>query len=165
MSQKNKKKFSEGLENMFQTSLFEGLYEPEDKSSAGAKTAAAAVAERHAAAGATKSFADSLEQFLNETIEQIVEEKADEIEKNGIEAVRSTKGRSNKPTIGIDLLIRSTVESAEAYENSKKRISFSFEKDKLEKLREIADLKRSRIRDIVEDLVNNFIQGYEWKRG
>jgi hypothetical protein len=163
MSQKNKKKFSDGLEQMFQTSLFEGLYDqPEQRAAPGMPPPSA---QDRQIPGASKSFADSLEQFLQETIDEIVEEKVGEIQEKGLETVRANKGRSNKPAIGIDALIRSTVESAEAYDNGKKRITFTFEKDKVEKLREIADQERSRIRDIVEDLINNFIQGYRWNQG
>jgi hypothetical protein len=163
MSQRNKKKFSEGLEQMFQTSLFEGLYEPMDKQDA--PSVPPPSAQDRQSPGVSKSFAGSLEQFLQETIDEIVEEKVGEIQEKGLETVRANKGRSNKPAIGIDILIRSTVESAEAYDNGKKRITFTFEKDKVEKLREIADQERSRIRDIVEDLINNFIQGYRWNEG
>ena len=165
MSQKNKKKFSEGLEHMFQTSLFEGIFDNEEQPAAAPVKAAVAPLQDRQTAAPTKSFATSLEQFLNETIEEIVEEKISDIQENGVEAVRSTKSRSNKPSIGIDLLIRSTVENAEVFDNGKKRITFTFEKDKVEKLREIADNERSRIRDIVEDLINDFIQGYRWKEG
>lgn len=145
---------------MFQRSLFEGSLEEAVEAPA-RKPVTVAVERNHSP---SKSFSDNLEQFLQETIEELVEEKVEEMQASGIEAVRANKGRSKKPVIGLDLLIRSTVEES-MVENDKKRITFTFEKEKVEKLREIADQERSRIRDIVEDLINNFIQSYQWNQG
>lgn len=158
--QRNKKKFSDGLESMFQRTLFED--NPQDNPMLFSKDSPA---DRSKAAHG-KSFMDSLEMFLEETIQESIESKSEEMKDKGIESIKVAPGRSSrskKPVIGLDLLIRSTMDGAEMSEPDKKRITFTFEKDKVEKLRQIADQERSRIRDIVDELVTNFIQNYSLK--
>jgi hypothetical protein len=43
------------------------------------------------------------------------------------------------------------------YENEKKRITFTFEKDKIDKLKMIAESEKAKIRDIIEQLVSTYI--------
>jgi len=65
---------------------------------------------------------------------------------------------------GIDSLIRSTVEGSimqiESTSN-KKRVSFVFDKEKLKKLKTIAKLKKSYLKDVIDEVVADYLVKYE----
>lgn len=161
MSKLNKKNFAVGLETMFHQTLFEDNLK--DNPSHLDKNAGKPAAAKTTKKPAIKSFADNLELFLNEAIEESVQEKTEDIRaaNNAVDGLKDANKRNNrKPTIGLDLLIRSTIEDASFVENDKKRMTFTFDKDKVEKLRQIADLEKQRIRDIIDELVTQFIGKY-----
>lgn len=67
---------------------------------------------------------------------------------------------------GLDALIRQTVESSmmevePAPALSKKRVTFVFDKQKLSRLKRIAKIERAYLKDIIGDLISEFIDDYE----
>jgi len=72
------------------------------------------------------------------------------------------KKRSQRPVIGIDALIRRTsMENREDFTISsplKKRVTFSLEKKKIEKLKNIARSKKSYLKDIVDDIISQYLE-------
>lgn len=145
MSNKNKKSFSDGLEVTFNQSLEEGA----------ASNPSHIVEALKKKPG--KGFQSSLEIFFEESLNEAFEQQMEQA-KSGEPEKKSS--RRTKPVIGLDLLIRSTVEGA-VVENDKKRITFTFDKTKVEKLRKIAELEKARIRDIVDELVSEYIKKYK----
>lgn len=162
MSKLNKKSFSEGMDSMFGETL--KVENAKDKLSHYTKSAEKNE-EVKSAKGSTKRFTSQLESFLASSIEDSLFEQLATAElassnaasKNEANAEKGTKRSSKKPAIGLDLLIRSTLEGSEMYENEKKRITFTFEKDKIEKLKMIAESEKAKIRDIIEQLVSTYI--------
>lgn len=111
--------------------------------------------------GSKKNFADSLDSIFQDAIEEVVQEKAEEIAEG--KTVKKAKRRT-KPVFGLDALIRQTVEDSEV-KRDKKRVTFTFETEKIDKLRSIAKIEKARIRDIVNELVTEYIQKYETETG
>ena len=106
-----------------------------------------------------KNFSNSLESLFQEAIEDAVQEKAEQVSEG--KPIKKDKRRT-KPVFGLDSLIRQTVEQSEI-KSDKKRVSFTFETEKIEKLRSIAKLEKARIRDIVNELITDYIQQHETK--
>ena len=73
--------------------------------------------------------------------------------------------RVRRPLSGLDALIRPPVETSSTnYDaKAKKRVSFVFERKKLEKLKKIARSKKSYLKDILGDIVSGYIDEYEKK--
>jgi hypothetical protein len=68
---------------------------------------------------------------------------------------------------GLDSLIRKTIESGEleVTYGQRKRITLTLEKEKISRLKEIAKLEKSYLRDVVSRIVGEFIEEYEEKKG
>ncbi|NJL74276.1 MAG: hypothetical protein HC892_03750 [Saprospiraceae bacterium] len=68
---------------------------------------------------------------------------------------------------GLDNLIRSTVESSriEIHEANVRRVTFCFEEDKIEKLKTIARLEKTYLKNVIHDIVTEYIAQYEQERG
>lgn len=77
------------------------------------------------------------------------------------------KKRSRRPTGGLDLLIRSTVEPVAVTDadTHTRRVTLLFDPKKLEKLKTIAKLERTYLKNIMDELVQDFIQHYEKQKG
>lgn len=138
---KKKKTFSTGFDN-----LFSSAQEQQERSAPAKSTS-------------KKNFSDSLDSIFQDAIQDAFKEKAEQIAEG--KTVKKTKRRT-KPVFGLDALIRQTVEQSEIKQN-KKRVTFTFETEKIEKLRSIAKLEKARIRDIVNELVSDYIQKHEAK--
>ena len=70
--------------------------------------------------------------------------------------------RSPRTRGGLDLLIRQTSEETYIeYQSENKRVTFVFDKKKLEKLKVIAKSKKLFLKDIIGDVVSKFIDEYE----
>ncbi|MCB0644189.1 MAG: hypothetical protein KDC44_21245, partial [Phaeodactylibacter sp.] len=72
-----------------------------------------------------------------------------------------------KPVSGLDVLIRRTIETTELEVNyqSKKRITFVFDREKLDKLKQIARKEKSYLKDLVDELISEYIDSYESHKG
>jgi hypothetical protein len=70
---------------------------------------------------------------------------------------------------GLDMLIRRTVEAGsmevEEERDGKKRLTVTFEKKKLEKLKKIARMEKAYLKDILGDIVAEYIRKYEAQKG
>ena len=139
---KKKKTFSSGFDDLFSSAQEQG------EASVPAKTTS------------KKNFSDSLDAIFQDAIQDAVKEKAEEIAEG--KTVKKAKRRT-KPIFGLDNLIRQTIEDSEI-KPDKKRVSFTFETEKIEKLRNIAKLEKARIRDIVNELITEYIQQHDAKK-
>ena len=152
-----KKKFKDGLESLFREAreeaqnkplLVESEQEPEKpsgKSSSG------------------KHFSDELEQFFQEALQESIQDELSS-PKTAKTGHTPTGRRPAKPKDGLDALIRRTIESSEIdlhYDETKKRIAISFEKENLEKLKKIARLEKTLLKDMIARVVADYIREYE----
>ena len=145
MGKKKNKSFSSGFGDLFSDLLEEQQAE--------------VVASTPPKNPSKKNFSNSLESLFQEAIEDAVQEKAEQVADG--EVIKKDKRRT-KPVFGLDSLIRQTVEESEI-KSDKKRVSFTFETEKIDKLRQIAKLEKARIRDIVNELITDYIQQHETK--
>lgn len=114
-----------------------------------------------------KNFASDLESFLEEAFEESFDEQLQQNESKPPKIESQIKKRSRRPMGGLDSLIRSTVEPShiEVEDLPTRRITLIFDKRKLEKLKTIARLERTYLKDIIDDIVEEFLQGYESQKG
>ncbi len=155
---KNKKKFSDGLDFLLSNAMEEKTVKPSDDKST-------PPAPRNTKKdGSKKSFSSDLEYFFQDAIEDAVQEAAQDISNGGTAVAKQTKRRT-KPNFGIDSLIRSTIETSTiAEKQSKKRITFTFEEERIKQLKELAKLEKSRVRDIVGELIAQYIKENKGKK-
>lgn len=163
-----KKKFKDGLESLFTDAR-------EDYLSTGSPLLLETEPQKESQKNRTKSssgkhFSDELEMFFQESLRETIQDQlsADAANRPGQSQKAARARRSSKPKDGLDALIRRTIETSEIelhYDESKKRVAFSFDKDKLEKLKQIARQERTFLKDIIARVVAEYIQEYEKKKG
>lgn len=113
-----------------------------------------------------KNFSSDLENFLKEAFEESFEAHA-----QGATSAASMdsqiKKRNRRPSSGLDLLIRSTVEPIITSETDAhiRRVTLLVDQKKLEKLKTIARLERTYLKNIVDDIVETYIESYEQQKG
>lgn len=112
-----------------------------------------------------KNFATDLESFLKEAFEESLEAYTQGEARTAADT--QLKKRNRRPSGGLDLLIRSTVEPVVTSDadTHTRRVTLLFDQKKLEKLKTIARLERTYLKDIMDELVLEFIQHYEQKKG
>jgi hypothetical protein len=109
-----------------------------------------------------KTFLGDLDEFFKDAMEETLAEKLQNV-RDGKK--NEPKQRRTKPNFGIDNLIQSTVENLTTQTDFREqKITLTFDKDKLNKLNEIADLEKARLKDIIDELVVNYISQWEDKK-
>ncbi len=114
----------------------------------------------------SKTFTADLDALFEEAMRETIEEKQEE--QRAVKASKTQKRSSRKkqlrrPVSGLDALIRRTIETStmEFGESIKKRVTFVFDKHKLDRLKKIAKVEKSYLKDIIGDVVSEFIDKYE----
>ncbi len=120
----------------------------------------------------SKDFTADLDSLLQEALQESVEKHT---QKKGNQLVaksnkKDRRGRIKRTLSGLDALIRQTVETSldnndEPLAPKKKRVTFSFDREKVDKLKSIARLEKSYIKDIVSEIVTEYIDEYEKNKG
>ncbi len=176
----SKKKLKQGLESVFTpdpvheregtgTDFLTNPFEPE--------TGKSASEPKSRRSSSRKNFTTDLDTLLQEALQETFEEQVagrnqqkGTTNKNTVKAFHKQRG-GKRPMSGLDQLIRRTIESsdmdiAEEKPNSgKKRLVVTFEKEKVDKLKKIARMEKAYLKEILSDLVANFIKEYESKKG
>ncbi len=154
----SKKRFSEGLDDLFSDSKssVEGFF--------GNDTAVAApVSERK---GGHKNFMSGLDSLLQEALEESLE-KYDTNRSD--DAVPSNKSKSTMRETGgafpngLDALIRQTIDVQEIITDEttgKRRLTVAVDKTKIEKLKTIARLENAYMKDLLVALIDEYIEEY-----
>ena len=122
-------------------------------------------------ANAGKNFTTDLDSLFQEVMHESIGEQL-ELRKEKKKKKKAVKAKKKRKVIprsgGLDSLIRSTVEDSimqiESTSN-KKRVSFVFDKLKLKKLKSIAKLKKSYLKDIIDEVVAQYLSEYEAENG
>lgn len=144
---KNKKSFALGLDALFGDETTAKVYEPEQEKPK-------IKDQPTKKANPKKSFSNDLDLFFQDAVEEVVQEAQNNVKDSG-----SAVKRRTKPDFGLDSLIRSTIETGQLVEKSKKkRISFTFDENRIEELKEIAKQEKARVRDIVGELIAEYIE-------
>lgn len=128
----------------------------------------------------SKDFTADLDSLLQDALKESVEQHAAKRKKKKTLPVAKSKrpmqrGRIKRTLSGLDALIRQTVSSSEMEiinqssddpsQPKKKRVTFSFDREKVDKLKSIARLEKSYIKDIVNGIVSEYIDEYEKSKG
>lgn len=145
----SKKKFTSGLESLFVEIATEeqGVIA---QSGDGAKKQG------------NKDFSSDLAAFLASAFEESLGEQ--------LAQAHAGAGKKESPITasGLDLLLRSSLspKSVEIHnQQSTRRITLIFEAEKLEKLKTIARIEQAQVKDIVNDIVAEYIKKYESQKG
>lgn len=165
----SKKKFTETLDDLFGESSKDTLSKDspllaktqvEDRKSTARKSPALAKSGKNFIADLDFLFEDALVETKTENV-------ADKTAKAAKSARTQPKRRSPQPVSGLDVLIRRTIETTELEVNyqSKKRITFVFDREKLDKLKKIARKEKSYLKDLVDELISGYIDSYESEKG
>lgn len=163
----SKKKFTEGLESLFrdesrkEESTLDGVVEQSR-----AKPATPSTTEKKRTSG-SKDFSDDLQSFLQSAFEESFERQSQSSPSQDDEYASDIKKRKGKPMSGLDALIRATVEPSKMTVDAKnvRRLTVAFEAEKLQKLKKIARMERSYLRDIIDAIVEEYIRTYEQEKG
>jgi len=161
----SKKKFTAGLESLFtEGEAVADELQQEDSSLLFPSEEKVEKESRNTATTkrSSKNFTDDMQDFLTDTFEESFERQmAKRKEKPSPNKI--IKKRSRRPISGLDLLIRSTVEASgmDIDEKKSRRITLVFDTDKLDKLRSIARDKQTYLKDIIDEIVSEFIDDYE----
>jgi hypothetical protein len=167
----SKKKFSSGLDSLFDTPndavTFSEPSFSDTPSVEEASETVQVVSPIIARRASSKNFTSDLDSLFQEAFTQSVEQKVEKIRRSaGIEDPFEQEARSFKqPLSGLDALIRSTVDTSLAgLEHAPvKRLTIMFENQKIEKLKSIAKQERAFVKDIVSGVLTEFINDYEKK--
>lgn len=171
----SKKKFSSGLDSLFETK--EEQREMIQNNSADQKGLSTSLTEDKNAVSSTvirratsKNFTSDLDSLFHEAFTEAVEEKVGKLRRMaGInDPFEEDKPRSYKqPLSGLDALIRSTIDTSLAGLDHAaiKRLTIMVESQKIDKLKSIAKMERSFVKDIVSSILTDFINDYEKRTG
>jgi hypothetical protein len=178
----SKKKFKKGLESLFGDwggdpidDVVLELENTEDYQSEPEKPKPHAKKDSSKRANAGKNFTMDLDSLFQEVVHESIEEQFElkkEKKKNKNEKTESkpkAKTEKKKRRViprsgGIDSLIRSTVEGSIMQIEStstKKRVSFVFDKEKLKKLKSIAKLKKAYLKDVIDEVVAEYLSKHD----
>jgi hypothetical protein len=71
--------------------------------------------------------------------------------------------KTAKPKAGLDALLRSTIEPSKMRLENKsvRRLTISFDEEKLAKLKKIARKERTFLKDIIDEIVGEFLEAYD----
>ena len=164
----SKKRFTSGLDTLFEAkeeavkstpSVSEAVYATDTLT-------ASPVTMRRAA---SKNFTSDLDSLFQNAFTEAVEEKLEKMKRtSGVQDPFENTQRQNKqPLSGLDALIRSTVDTSLAGLEyaAIKRLTIMFENQKIEKLKSIAKIERSFVKDLVSGVLTEFINDYEKRTG
>lgn len=157
----SKKKFSEGLEDLLKD--LEAFNEEE----AAAQPPAPAGRRQPGVRSNLKSFASELETVMQD------DDREEAPESSAPSAALQGKSKSHEAIRralfhGLDSLIRPTIDVQEMDSDEqagKKRLTVALEKVKLEKLKMIARMENSFMKDILISLINEYIDRYSRDKG
>jgi hypothetical protein len=172
----SKKKFTDGLESLFST---ENKEDVSGKGTAflrdsydGGKSSSSSPKTKKSRGSSRKTFTTDLDTLLEEALQESFEEKMAQREKEKKKKKPDQSKYQNqarrRPMTGLDVLIRRTVEINEIEQNRKKgtkRLTVTFDKSKIAKLKRLARLEKAYHKDILGDLVEEYIQSYESDKG
>jgi hypothetical protein len=157
----SKKRFSEGLDDLF--------------SDAADASSNPALLERPEAAparkAAHKNFMSDLDALLQEALEDSLERYESghsDFSASGSKSKTNTRSGPVPRYGGLDTLIRQTIDVQEMNAdeaNGKKRLTVSVDKTKLEKLKAIARLENSYLKDLLSHVIDGYIVEYTQQKG
>jgi hypothetical protein len=166
----SKKKFSSGLDSLFDVKQEEIVQQStpsvKDAFLSDTDTITQPAINRRAS---SKNFTSDLDSLFQEAFTDAVEQKLDKLRRtSGLHDAFENEARPFKqPLSGLDALIRSTIDTSLAgLEHAPiKRLTIMFESQKIDKLKSIAKQEKAFVKDIVSEVLTDFIKDYEKQKG
>ena len=168
----SKKNFSDGIDSLFNN------IEEKPQEEMQASTEAGVEVEAKKRTSSRKNFITDLDFLLQEALDDIDTGKQDygyasSGRPSGKQAApgKSKSQSADKPTghrapvSGLDALIRQTVKFEENTDNDTKRFTVVVDKEMLKKLKTIARMENQFLKDIMTELIDQYIQEYTDKKG
>ncbi len=161
MGKLSKKKFKAGLESLFDEST-DGFLQESVALVDKPEPPKPEKVTRIKARGNSKNFTSDLDTLLEEALSE-----SDNDQYRQKEATGSFEPKAKKHPIaisGLDALIRKTIDiqyANEENEKKTKRVTISVDKKKLQKLKQIARVEKSYLKDILGSLIAEYINKYE----
>ena len=159
----SKKKFTDGLESLFGEAKEDSLQEDSPFLTT---TVVIEKKKKKSAKRSGKSFASDLESLFSNAVTEAIEKTS---EKEALQQERKSRADRirSRPRGGLDALIRQTITSSrvDIETTSTKRVTFVFDKRKLVKLKAIAKQEKAYLKDIIGDVVAEYIRHYEQEHG
>ena len=158
----SKKKFTVGLESLFGTVTEEAFQEESPLLDKQEKEVKKVTSSGSSKKRSSKDFTSDLDTLFEEALAETSEEK-EEKANSKVQAPPKPRKRRLRRLSGLDALIRHTedMDVVEVNVPTKKRVTFVFDKEKLAKLKQIAKSEKAYLKDIIGDVVSNFIEKYE----
>ena len=164
----SKKKFTDGLESLFNTDTKADVGRRGTAFLNPSEGAEAETVTRKRSAS-RKDFTTDLDTLLEEALQESFEEQMAQKQQAGSSQKDAAYQKQHRrPSSGLDMLIRRTVESGDVKEDrlsGTKRLTVTFDKEKIQKLKKIARMEKAYLKDILGDLVAEYIEKYEKKKG
>lgn len=163
----SKKKFKDGLESLFggpaiaEPSLPENspLLEQTEKPKRSAAKKGLKIHSKRSKSG--KNFTSDLDTLFEVALSDTIRDKQYDDEATSASSNNRANRRGKRlPVVGLDALIQRTTDDNFDYTSTKKRVTFIFEKKKLDKLKRIAKLQNSFLKDIIGQIVGKHIAKY-----
>jgi hypothetical protein len=157
----SKKRFSSGLDDLFSEAFAAAMTE---------RSAVEKVSSPERRVSSHKNFLSDLDNLLQEALEESME-KYESNQPHTVAA--SSKSKSNPisgsmDSGGLDALIRQTVDIQELSTDEasgKKRLTVAVDRSKLEKLKAIAKLENSYLKDLLIGVLDEYIEEYAQQKG
>ncbi len=165
----SKKKFTNGLESIFTNVDKEDSYLGENSTFMTEEfneeeTADVKVAPVRRASA--KNFTSNLNTMLDNSMTTSFDSFVEEANNAAHSRASHFKKPLLKPTVtGLDALIRQTVgDINDEHSNLKKRITLILDQITVEKLRSIAKTESAYVKDVIENVIDQYIKNYEMQR-
>ncbi len=162
----SKKKFTDGLDSLFGAVDTDSLKEDSSFLTATVVVKKKKKRKPKSGKGSGKSFATDLESLFSPQASAPTHEAAQKEELLAERKARADRARS-KSLGGLDALIRQTITSSrvDIETSTAKRVTFVFDKQKLVKLKLIAKKEKAYLKDIIGEVMAEYIRRYEQEQG
>jgi hypothetical protein len=101
-----------------------------------------------------KSFADNLEDFFKDSLDEVFDGQIATIK-------RSIIRKTDRPSIGIDVLLQKTLVEEDEPTLNTQRLTFVLDAQKIERLKQIARQQKKQINEVIMELIEMYLE----KRG
>jgi hypothetical protein len=176
----NKKKFTDGLDILFndpaETEFSQDsalLSETEHHHSPFSRGDGhiATVEKKHT----NKNFTSDLDALLNSALQESIQEMQQQAQQQPYQSQANTRfANPQRMPTGLDAIIRQTLHGSQSIsindtlntvDSPAGRIVFTFDKKKLEKLKTIANIEQTFVKDIIKKVIADYINTYEQQKG
>lgn len=174
----NKKKFTDGLDILFSDPTENQL--PKDSALLSEREQAYPLSGKNEVATqpikktAHKNFTSDLDALFNNALQESISEMQTQQYSSQAGSRFAANQRMSAVPTGLDAIIRQTLHSSQSVsvkdvantiDSPAGRIVFTFDKKKLDKLKDIARAEQTFVKDIIKRVIAEYIQSYEQQNG